>query len=72
MINIVKGNADAAPNLPPQDKWINLPVGYNVSEADSGFSNILDTSPQVSDNPSINVSSSQEVLLFFSPGDLVV
>jgi cellobiose dehydrogenase (acceptor) len=30
MINVAKGNAEAAPNLPPQAQWINLPVGYNV------------------------------------------
>lgn len=31
MINIVKNDATASPNLPPQAQWINLPVGYNVS-----------------------------------------
>jgi cellobiose dehydrogenase (acceptor) len=32
MINIVKGNAAAAANLPPMSQWINLPVGQNVSD----------------------------------------
>lgn len=32
MINVVKGNAAAAALLPPQNEWINLPVGYNVSD----------------------------------------
>lgn len=35
MINIVKANTDASPNLPPQSQWINLPVGYNVGDISS-------------------------------------
>ncbi|KAG6865808.1 hypothetical protein C0991_011613 [Blastosporella zonata] len=30
MINLVKNDATAGPNLPLPAKWINLPVGYNV------------------------------------------
>lgn len=32
MINIVKNDASAGPNLPPQSQWINLPVGMNVQD----------------------------------------
>ncbi|KAG6918092.1 substrate-specific activator of APC-dependent proteolysis [Tephrocybe rancida] len=32
MLNLVKNDATASPNLPPQAQWINLPVGYNVSD----------------------------------------
>lgn len=32
MIDLVKASATAAPNLPPQSEWIDLPVGYNVSD----------------------------------------
>jgi len=31
MINIAQNSADAGQNVPPQDQWINLPVGMNVS-----------------------------------------
>jgi cellobiose dehydrogenase (acceptor) len=40
MINIVKADATASPNLPPQASWINLPVGYNV-----GAENLLSSFP---------------------------
>ena len=30
MINLVKTDPAAGPNLPPQAQWIDLPVGYNV------------------------------------------
>jgi len=32
MIQVVQENAAASVNLPPQDEWINLPVGENVSD----------------------------------------
>ena len=32
MLELVQGNADAGPNMPPQSDWINLPVGMNVSD----------------------------------------
>jgi hypothetical protein len=32
MINIVANDGTASANLPPQDQWINLPVGENVSD----------------------------------------
>ncbi len=31
MINIARNSADAGPGVPPQNQWINLPVGMNVS-----------------------------------------
>lgn len=31
MLTVVKNDAVASKNLPPQAQWINLPVGYNVS-----------------------------------------
>lgn len=30
MIQLVRGNPEAAARVPPQDQWINLPVGENV------------------------------------------
>ena len=32
MLNIVKNHAEAGPKLVAQKDWINLPVGYNVSD----------------------------------------
>ncbi|KAJ3512943.1 hypothetical protein NLJ89_g3233 [Agrocybe chaxingu] len=32
MIDIVKSDAFAGPLLPPREQWIDLPVGYNVSD----------------------------------------
>ena len=32
MITLVQGNTDAAPNLPDEADWIDLPVGENVSD----------------------------------------
>lgn len=32
MIQLVQGNAAAAVNLPPTTQWIDLPVGYHVSD----------------------------------------
>ncbi|KAJ7847139.1 hypothetical protein B0H14DRAFT_2357309, partial [Mycena olivaceomarginata] len=32
MINLVKGNPVAGPLLPPEAQWINLPVGFDVSD----------------------------------------
>ncbi|KAK0199912.1 hypothetical protein DFS33DRAFT_1399540 [Desarmillaria ectypa] len=32
MIELVQGNVIASANLPTKDDWINLPVGYNVSD----------------------------------------
>lgn len=31
MITLAKNNVDAGPNVPPEDQWINLPVGMNAS-----------------------------------------
>ncbi|KAH9475934.1 substrate-specific activator of APC-dependent proteolysis [Psilocybe cubensis] len=45
MINLVKNDANAGPNLPPQSDWINLPVGYNVS--DNPSINLVFTHPSV-------------------------
>ncbi|RDB26844.1 Cellobiose dehydrogenase [Hypsizygus marmoreus] len=45
MINIVKNDAVAAPYLPPQNQWINLPVGENVS--DNPSINLVFTHPSV-------------------------
>lgn len=45
MINIVKNDAVAGPNLPPQAQWINLPVGYNVS--DNPSINLVFTHPSI-------------------------
>ncbi|KAF8066812.1 cellobiose dehydrogenase [Lyophyllum atratum] len=45
MINIVKNDAVASPNLPPQAEWINLPVGYNVS--DNPSINLVFTHPSI-------------------------
>jgi cellobiose dehydrogenase (acceptor) len=61
MIALVKADPTAGPLLPPAKQYINLPVGYNVSSRHSVCSaTIAYFSPresQVSDNPSINVSS---------------
>ncbi|KAF8066822.1 cellobiose dehydrogenase [Lyophyllum atratum] len=45
MINIVKADPVAGPNLPPQAQWINLPVGYNVS--DNPSINLVFTHPSI-------------------------
>ncbi|CAK5262202.1 unnamed protein product [Mycena citricolor] len=45
MINLVKAHPTAGPNLPPQSQWINLPVGYNVS--DNPSINLVFTHPSV-------------------------
>ncbi|KAF9008074.1 hypothetical protein BDQ17DRAFT_1455887 [Cyathus striatus] len=45
MINIVKSDAIAAPNLPPQADWIDLPVGKNVS--DNPSINFVFTHPSI-------------------------
>jgi len=45
MINLVEGDATAGPNLPPQSQWINLPVGYNVS--DNPSINLVFTHPSI-------------------------
>jgi cellobiose dehydrogenase (acceptor) len=44
-INIVKGNSIAGPLLPPSSQWINLPVGYNVS--DNPSINLIFSHPSV-------------------------
>ncbi|KAF8657601.1 hypothetical protein AX16_002182 [Volvariella volvacea WC 439] len=45
MINVVKNDPFAGPLLPPQNQWINLPVGYNVS--DNPSINLVFTHPSV-------------------------
>ncbi|KAF9004636.1 hypothetical protein BDQ17DRAFT_1390151 [Cyathus striatus] len=45
MINLVKSDATAGPNLPPQADWINLPVGMNVS--DNPSINLVFTHPSI-------------------------
>ncbi|KAG8904357.1 substrate-specific activator of APC-dependent proteolysis, partial [Tulasnella sp. 408] len=45
MINLVQGNTDYSPNLPPSSQWINLPVGNNVS--DNPSINLVFTHPSV-------------------------
>ncbi|KAJ7176602.1 cellobiose dehydrogenase [Mycena filopes] len=45
MINIVKSDPIAGPLLPPQAQWINLPVGFNVS--DNPSINLVFTHPSV-------------------------
>ncbi|KAJ6504248.1 cellobiose dehydrogenase [Mycena vitilis] len=45
MINLVKGDSVAGPLLPPSTQWINLPVGYNVS--DNPSINLVFTHPSV-------------------------
>ncbi|KDQ52894.1 carbohydrate-binding module 1 protein [Jaapia argillacea MUCL 33604] len=45
MLSLVQGNTVAAPNLPPQAQWINLPVGYNVS--DNPSINLVFTHPTI-------------------------
>ncbi|KAJ7254674.1 cellobiose dehydrogenase [Mycena haematopus] len=45
MINLVKGDPVAGPLLPPSSQWINLPVGYNVS--DNPSINLVFTHPSV-------------------------
>ena len=44
-IQLVQQNAAAAPFLPPQSAWINLPVGYNVQ--DNPSINLMFTHPSV-------------------------
>ncbi|TFK24100.1 cellobiose dehydrogenase [Coprinopsis marcescibilis] len=45
MINIVKNDRTAGPNLPSEDQWINLPVGENVS--DNPSINLVFTHPDI-------------------------
>ncbi|KAG9000556.1 hypothetical protein FRB94_005345 [Tulasnella sp. JGI-2019a] len=45
MLTLVQNNAQGGPNLPPQAQWINLPVGYNVS--DNPSINLVFTHPSV-------------------------
>ncbi|KAF9447344.1 hypothetical protein P691DRAFT_821966 [Macrolepiota fuliginosa MF-IS2] len=45
MINLVQNDATAGPNLPPQNQWINLPVGMNVQ--DNPSINLVFTHPSV-------------------------
>ncbi|KAF9524951.1 cellobiose dehydrogenase [Crepidotus variabilis] len=45
MINLVKADSVAGPLLPPQAQWLNLPVGYNVS--DNPSINLVFTHPSV-------------------------
>jgi cellobiose dehydrogenase (acceptor) len=45
MLNIVKGNTEAAKNLPPSNQWINLPVGENAS--DNPSVNLVFTHPSI-------------------------
>ncbi|KAF9038951.1 hypothetical protein BDZ89DRAFT_945553 [Hymenopellis radicata] len=45
MISLVQGDATAGPLLPDQSDWINLPVGYNVS--DNPSINLVFTHPSV-------------------------
>jgi len=55
MISIAQNSADAGPNVPPQDQWINLPVGMNVSICKSLSTIHTHCLFQTQDNPSINV-----------------
>ncbi|KAJ7198737.1 cellobiose dehydrogenase [Mycena pura] len=45
MLSIVANDPVAGPNLPPQSQWINLPVGFNVS--DNPSINLVFTHPSV-------------------------
>ncbi|KAJ6567724.1 cellobiose dehydrogenase [Mycena vulgaris] len=45
MINLVKNDPVAGPNLPPSSQWINLPVGFNVS--DNPSINLVFTHPSI-------------------------
>ncbi|KAJ7182657.1 cellobiose dehydrogenase [Mycena crocata] len=45
MINLVANDPTAGPNLPPSSQWINLPVGFNVS--DNPSINLVFTHPSV-------------------------
>ncbi|KAJ7740946.1 cellobiose dehydrogenase [Mycena maculata] len=47
MIDLVAGDPTAGPNLPPSSEWIDLPVGYNVS--DNPSINLVFTHPSVND-----------------------
>jgi len=47
MISLVQGDPVAGPQLPPQSQWINLPVGYNVS--DNPSINLVFTHPSIND-----------------------
>jgi cellobiose dehydrogenase (acceptor) len=35
MLTLVQNNDTVSANLPPKSQWIDLPVGYNVSDAPS-------------------------------------
>ncbi|KAF8874745.1 hypothetical protein BD779DRAFT_1678607 [Infundibulicybe gibba] len=45
MLNLVKADPVAGLNIPPQSSWINLPVGYNVS--DNPSINLVFTHPSI-------------------------
>ncbi|TFK65977.1 cellobiose dehydrogenase [Pluteus cervinus] len=45
MLNIVKNHAEAGRFIPPDNQWINLPVGYNVS--DNPSINLVFTHPDI-------------------------
>ncbi|KAF9525707.1 cellobiose dehydrogenase [Crepidotus variabilis] len=45
MVNLVKADPVAGPLLPPQQQWINLPVGHNVS--DNPSINLVFTHPSI-------------------------
>ncbi|KAH0578929.1 substrate-specific activator of APC-dependent proteolysis, variant 2 [Termitomyces sp. 'cryptogamus'] len=45
MITLAQNDATAGPRLPPQSQWINLPVGYNVS--DNPSINLVFTHPSI-------------------------
>ncbi|KAJ7621156.1 cellobiose dehydrogenase [Roridomyces roridus] len=47
MLNLVKNDPVAGPNMPPSSQWINLPVGYNVS--DNPSINLVFTHPSIND-----------------------
>ncbi|KAL9714475.1 substrate-specific activator of APC-dependent proteolysis [Leucoagaricus gongylophorus] len=45
MINIARNSADAGPGVPPQNQWINLPVGMNAQ--DNPSINLVFTHPSI-------------------------
>ncbi|KAI0795146.1 hypothetical protein C8Q75DRAFT_530992 [Abortiporus biennis] len=45
MISLVQADPTAGPRLPPQNQWINLPVGYNAS--DNPSINLVFTHPSI-------------------------
>ncbi|KAJ7472253.1 cellobiose dehydrogenase [Mycena galericulata] len=47
MIDLVAADPVGGPNLPPESQWINLPVGYNVS--DNPSINLVFTHPSIND-----------------------